>query len=155
MLPVGKRVAALFKELRALNGDGEFIFSTTAGKKAIHHTSLPDHFASIAGSAEVASKGAEGLFQGRDIRRSIETRLQALGVSREVRAQLLSHGRTPGVQQKHYERHNYLKEKAIPGSAHGWKDVSWQKLAKFRGQPTQRFDWAMDAYRREQEQALL
>ena len=44
---------------------------------------------------------------------------------------------------------NYLKEKAIPGSAHGWKDVSWQKLAKFRGQPTERFDWPADAARRE------
>jgi ssDNA-binding Zn-finger/Zn-ribbon topoisomerase 1 len=35
----------------------------------------------------------------------VETRLQALGVSREVRAQLLSHNRTSGVQQKHYERY--------------------------------------------------
>jgi hypothetical protein len=50
---------------------------------------------------------------------------------------------------------NYLKEKRIPGSEHGWKDVSWQKLAKFRGEPTQRFDWPADAERREQEQALL
>ena len=50
---------------------------------------------------------------------------------------------------------NYLKEKAIPGSEHGWKDVSWQKLAKFRGQPTQRFDWPEDAARREAESALI
>ncbi len=50
---------------------------------------------------------------------------------------------------------NYLKEKAIPGSPHGWKDVSWQKLAKFRGRPTQRFDWPEDAQRREDEAALL
>jgi hypothetical protein len=50
---------------------------------------------------------------------------------------------------------NYLKEKRIPGSEHGWKDVSWQKLAKFRGQPTQRFDWPADAERREQELELL
>ena len=47
-----------------------------------------------------------------DIRRTVETRLQALGVSRDVRAQLLSHGRSGGVQAKHYERHDFLKEKA-------------------------------------------
>lgn len=50
---------------------------------------------------------------------------------------------------------NYLKEKAIPGSPHGWKDVSWQKLAKFRGQPTKRFHWPADAERREAEDALI
>ncbi|MDP1902045.1 MAG: hypothetical protein Q8K96_16585 [Rubrivivax sp.] len=50
--------------------------------------------------------------QARDLRRSIETRLQSLGVSRDIRAQLLSHGRTSGVQQRHYERHDFLAEKA-------------------------------------------
>lgn len=49
---------------------------------------------------------------------------------------------------------NYLKEKAIAGSDHGWKDVSWQKLAKFRGQPTQRFDWPEDAERRQMEDLI-
>jgi integrase len=111
VLPVTRRVATLLKQLRSLNGGGEYIFSTTAGQKAIHHTSLPTHFASIAASAIVSAESGDQPFQGRDIRRSIETRLQALGVSREVRAQLLSHGRTSGVQQKHYERHDYLKEK--------------------------------------------
>lgn len=52
-----------------------------------------------------------GLYRGRDIRRTAETRLQALGVTREVRAQLLSHGRTSGVRQKHYERCQYLPGK--------------------------------------------
>lgn len=47
---------------------------------------------------------------------------------------------------------NYLKEKRIPGSEHGWKDVSWQKLAKFRGEPTQRHYWQADE---EREAALL
>ena len=111
LLPVTRRVANLLKELHALNGGAEYIFSTTAGKKAIHHTSLPAYFASIAASANEPADGVDEPFQGRDIRRSIETRLQALGISREVRAQLLSHGRTSGVQQRHYERHDYLKEK--------------------------------------------
>ena len=55
---------------------------------------------------------AEGTtYKPGDIRRTVETRLQALGVSRDVRAQLLSHGRSSGVQARHYERYDYLLEK--------------------------------------------
>jgi hypothetical protein len=68
-------------------------------------------FAEVAKRVPEKQRHSPEPFQGRDIRRSVETRLQALGVSREVRAQLLSHGRTSGVQQKHYERHDYLPEK--------------------------------------------
>ena len=49
-------------------------------------------------------------FTARDIRRTCETRLAELGVSKDIRAQLLSHGIT-GVQAKHYDRYAYLKEK--------------------------------------------
>jgi integrase len=111
LLPVSKRVQKLLKDLRAVNGRGLHIFSTTEGQKPIHHTSLPSVFAEIAKRVPEKQRHSPEPFQGRDIRRSIETRLQALGVSREVRAQLLSHGRTSGVQQKHYERHDYLPEK--------------------------------------------
>ena len=112
VLPVSKRVATLLAELRELNGDGEYIFSTTGGAKPIHHTSLPPVLADIANTVPAKQRAGIAPFQGRDIRRSVETRLQALGVPREIRAQLLSHGRTTGVQQKHYERHDYLVEKA-------------------------------------------
>ena len=112
VLPVSKRVATLLGELRELNGDGEYIFSTTGGAKPIHHTSLPPVLADIANTVPAKQRAGIAPFQGRDIRRSVETRLQALGVPREIRAQLLSHGRTTGVQQKHYERHDYLVEKA-------------------------------------------
>lgn len=50
---------------------------------------------------------------------------------------------------------NYLKQKKIPGSEFGWKDVSWQKLAKFRGQPTERFYWWADHERKEVELSLI
>ena len=96
----------MLKELRDYNGDGEYIFSTTAGEKPIHHTSLPSIIKVIATASAEKTRISGAPFQGRDIRRRIETRLQVLGVSREVRALLLSHGRTSGVQQKHYERHD-------------------------------------------------
>jgi hypothetical protein len=37
--------------------------------------------------------------------------LQRLGIDKEVRAHLLSRGRTTGVQGKHYERYDFLDEK--------------------------------------------
>jgi hypothetical protein len=49
-------------------------------------------------------------FQFLDIRRTTETALAELGVSREIRAQLLSHGLS-GVQEKHYDFHLYMHEK--------------------------------------------
>lgn len=50
-------------------------------------------------------------FQLRDLRRTAETMLQKLGVDREVRAHLLSHGRSQGIQGRHYERYDFLPEK--------------------------------------------
>jgi len=49
-------------------------------------------------------------FDLRDIRRTCETLLASLGVSQDLRAQLLSHGLS-GVQNRHYDRHDYLSEK--------------------------------------------
>ena len=49
-------------------------------------------------------------FDLRDIRRTCETMLAGLGISRDVRAQLLSHG-ISGVQAAHYDRHAYTDEK--------------------------------------------
>jgi len=53
------------------------------------------------------------LFQLRDLRRTSETMLQQLGIDREVRAHLLSHGRGQGVQGRHYERYDFLHEKRL------------------------------------------
>ncbi len=49
-------------------------------------------------------------FNLRDIRRTCETMLAGMSISRDTRAQLLSHG-ISGVQAAHYDRHNYFKEK--------------------------------------------
>ena len=49
-------------------------------------------------------------FQLRDLRRTCETMLAALGMSSDIRAQVQSHG-LGGVQARHYDRHNYMEEK--------------------------------------------
>jgi integrase len=45
-----------------------------------------------------------------DVRRACETVLSKMGVSKDMKAQLLSHGMS-GVQDKHYDRHDYMDEK--------------------------------------------
>lgn len=53
---------------------------------------------------------SKGSYQMRDLRRTCETMLAALGVSKDLRAQIQSHG-LGGVQDRHYDRHEYMKEK--------------------------------------------
>jgi integrase len=62
-------------------------------------------------AAMVKAKEARSAFQLRDVRRTCETMLAELGISRDVRAQLLSHG-VSGVQAQHYDRHEYMREKS-------------------------------------------
>ena len=49
-------------------------------------------------------------FQFSDLRRTAETRLAALGTSKDVRAQLQSHG-LGGVQSRHYDQYEYMDVK--------------------------------------------
>lgn len=61
-------------------------------------------------SKKLAQQHGMEPFRFGDLRRTAETMLASLGIDRETRAHLLSHGRE-GVQAKHYDRHNYLPEK--------------------------------------------
>lgn len=49
-------------------------------------------------------------FELADLRRTCETHLAALGISKDTRAQIQSHG-LGGVQDRHYDRHDYMAEK--------------------------------------------
>jgi integrase len=74
------------------------------GAKVMVPTTLTHRTAELAASME----GARFIF--RDLRRSCETEMAALGFSTDLRAQLLSHG-LGGIQTKHYDRHGYMPEK--------------------------------------------
>ena len=50
-------------------------------------------------------------FAPKRLRSGVETALASLAISREVRAQLQSHG-LGGVQDRHYDDHDYLAEKS-------------------------------------------
>ena len=49
-------------------------------------------------------------FDARALRRTAETQMAAIGISKDLRAHLLSHG-MGGIQTQHYDRHDYLSEK--------------------------------------------
>lgn len=49
-------------------------------------------------------------FQFSDLRRTAETMLASIGISKDTRAQLQSHGLS-GVQSRHYDKYEYLTEK--------------------------------------------
>lgn len=61
-------------------------------------------------AAEISSSMGGEPFDLRDVRRTVETMLAGLGISKDTRAQLLSHG-ISGVQAAHYDRHTYTDEK--------------------------------------------
>jgi integrase len=58
----------------------------------------------------ISTGTASSQFQFSDLRRTAETRLAALGISKDVRAQLQSHG-LGGVQSRHYDQYEYMHEK--------------------------------------------
>lgn len=59
---------------------------------------------------EISDATAGPPYRPGDIRRTVETLLAGMGISRDIRAVLLSHG-VSGVQFQHYDRHSYEPEK--------------------------------------------
>lgn len=70
--------------------------------------------------------------QVRDLRRTAETMMAAMGISKDLRAQIQSHG-LGGVQDRHYDRHDYLGEKANALKAWGER---LKALAEQKGRPS-------------------
>ena len=109
VLPLAKRPLAILRRLLdELPDDAPSVF-TTDGKTAMRPETVSEIVSEISAAMLEAKQAREG-FELRDIRRTCETMLAALGVSSDVRAQLQSHG-LGGVQQRHYDRHSYALEK--------------------------------------------
>jgi hypothetical protein len=99
MLPIPSPALLIFENLLAVMGDSKHLFST-GGKRALTIDTLSSAVKEI----------SAGAFQMRDIRRTCETMMAAMGISKDLRAQIQSHG-LGGVQDKHYDRHDYMDEK--------------------------------------------
>ena len=91
------------QEGRAPELAGLWLFSTH-GRVATNPETVSNR------AAEVCAGIGGAAFNVRDIRRTVETMLAGLGISKDTRAQLLSHG-ISGVQAAHYDRHAYTDEK--------------------------------------------
>lgn len=98
LLPLGPKAAALIQSLIVLReGADDTLFEAserTVGNRV----------------AEICAAMNASSFDLRDIRRTVETMLASMRVSKDTRAQLLSHG-ISGIQAAHYDRHDYLDEK--------------------------------------------
>jgi len=104
-------IDAAQKALAEMRGNaGDFLFSLTGGMTAISYESLRDWIVIVRAAMVEAGELPGGAFTVGDLRRTIETRLAADGVSMEIRAQLQSHG-LGGIQNRHYDKHTYLDEK--------------------------------------------
>lgn len=85
------------------------LFSTN-GRVALRKETVAVLVEQIEKAMAVAGELERGPFSMRDLRRTAETQMAALGISRELRAQIQSHG-LGGIQARHYDRHDYMPEK--------------------------------------------
>lgn len=98
LLPLGPIASEIVEYLVEKAEDGKPLFkinTATPGKRV---------------KSICSAVGISHAFDLRDIRRTVETRMAGLGISKDTRAQLLSHG-LGGVQDKHYDMHSYETEK--------------------------------------------
>lgn len=87
----------------------DYLFPGSRKGTAMNTSSMSGVVVRIRHEMETAGL-CEDHFSFIDFRRTIETKLASLGVSKDYRAQIQSHGLS-GVQNKHYDRHDYMAEK--------------------------------------------
>lgn len=100
LLPITPRLKEIMAPLLADH--------SAPGPFAAHKDTISHIFSDA--SKKLVLAGKTSAFSWQRLRATCETLLAAKGVSAEVRAWLLSHGRS-GVQAKHYDRNSYLPEK--------------------------------------------
>jgi integrase len=107
-LPMIKSVNELITSIFKSHRKGDYVFSTN-GVTAIKLETVSIAVKKILDSM-IENRETAYPFQLRDVRRTCETMFAAEGISKEVRAQLQSHG-LGGVQDRHYDRHDYMSER--------------------------------------------
>ena len=108
VLPLVKQAAEILERRLVRANAGMPLFSTD-DRTTMRHETLSVIVGEISAEMLKAKQVRED-FELRDLRRTAETMLASLKVPSDVRAQLLSHG-LGGVQNRHYDRHDYALEK--------------------------------------------
>lgn len=102
-------IGAAAEALASLNrGLGPWLFTADGGATPCAYDGLAHRLSTVVERMQQFNAIASAFTPG-DVRRTVETRLAALGVPTEVRARLQSHG-LGGIQERHYVRHAYLDE---------------------------------------------
>jgi integrase len=108
VVPLIPAAVAEIDRMRGPTPTGDHVFTVDGGATGANYFAVQHRLRGV-----VRDLLAQGLvaspFTVGDIRRTVETRLAALGVPQEVRARLQSHGLS-GVQARHYDRHDYVDE---------------------------------------------
>lgn len=117
VLPLLGVARAAVVELMKINSGEKFMFCNT--KDTHLRSETMSGAAREISDAMVDCERSLTQFKLSDIRRTCETMMARLGVSKDIRAQLLSHG-LGGVQAKHYDRYEYWDEKRAALKA--WHD---------------------------------
>lgn len=109
VLPLVTDAGAILKRrIDAIDHTGVPLFSTD--EKTVMRPETVSVLVTDIATEMVKAKESREPFQLRDIRRTCETMLASLKVSRDVRAELQSHG-LGGVQKRHYDHYDYALEK--------------------------------------------
>jgi integrase len=108
LVPGAKKDVEWFSEL-ARNLGSTYLFAGSDVTKSLHAEFVTKAVKSISDEL-LASTLISTPFSYADLRRTIETTLASLGVLKEIRAQIQSHGLS-GVQTRHYDRYEYREEK--------------------------------------------
>ena len=90
-------------------GCGPYIFTISQGVTAAGISGIGDALDSVNEAMSAADELPGGRFTARDLRRTVETRLSAAGVSMEDRSHLQSHGLS-GIQSRHYDMYKRIEE---------------------------------------------
>lgn len=111
LIPLGARAAKLVEGLvdRAIGKAGadnpDPLLFVSTGQVGLNLTTASHRV------SEISARLGGVPFTLRDVRRTVETQLAKLGIAKDIRAQLMSHG-LGGVQNLHYDRHGYMHEKS-------------------------------------------
>jgi hypothetical protein len=90
-------------------GTGPYVFSLTGGLTPLTPSGIRDAVMAANERMEESGDLSGGRFTPSDLRRTVETRLAAEGISQEDRGHLQSHG-LGGVQARHYDRYRRTNE---------------------------------------------
>lgn len=119
-------IPAAKKALDEAVSGGHYALSTDGGKTHVHATTLLKW-------AQEATKDVLPGFTSKRIRSGVETLLSKHGFNKEMRGRLQSHG-IAGVQDRHYDGHDYLpeKRKALMALYHALEQSKMRRVTPIR-----------------------